>query len=102
MLPFWIPGNLHKFTKDNLPTVIKNTKPEMKTDFFSQKLVAVFDRCRLSMNDSVFIFEATIKALRCNVDEFMLSKSFVQRIREEKKKERPLAMKVDLQNGQQV
>ncbi|GBM40923.1 hypothetical protein AVEN_161570-1 [Araneus ventricosus] len=34
------------------------------------KLVAALDRCELSMRDSVFILEATIDALGCNIDEF--------------------------------
>ncbi|GBO06362.1 hypothetical protein AVEN_127552-1 [Araneus ventricosus] len=45
-------------------------------------------RCQLSKRDSVFILEATIDALGCNIDE----------IRTEKRKERAENIKIDFQN----
>ncbi|GBM87818.1 hypothetical protein AVEN_38487-1 [Araneus ventricosus] len=50
------------------------------------------------MRDSVFILEATIDALGCNIDEFPISKSSIQRIRTEKWKERAENIKIDFQN----
>ncbi|GBN15332.1 hypothetical protein AVEN_184217-1 [Araneus ventricosus] len=71
----------------------------MRKDFITPKLVAALDRHQLSMRDSVFILEATIDALGCNIDEFPISKSTIQRIRTEKWKERAENLKSDfLQN----
>ncbi|GBM30022.1 hypothetical protein AVEN_165594-1 [Araneus ventricosus] len=50
------------------------------------------------MRDSVFIFKATVDALGCNIDEFPISKSSIQRIRTEKWKERAENIKIDFQN----
>ncbi|GBM27143.1 hypothetical protein AVEN_155244-1 [Araneus ventricosus] len=50
------------------------------------------------MRDFVFILEATIDALACNIDEFPISKSSIQRIRTEKLKERAENIKIDFQN----
>ncbi|GBM83271.1 hypothetical protein AVEN_149772-1 [Araneus ventricosus] len=50
------------------------------------------------MLDSVFVLEATIDALGCNIDEFPISKSSIQRIRTEKRKERVENIKIDFQN----
>ncbi|GBN90161.1 hypothetical protein AVEN_230319-1 [Araneus ventricosus] len=45
----------------------------MKKDFITPKLVVALDRCQLSMRDSLFILEATIDVLGCNIDEFLIS-----------------------------
>ncbi|GBM32750.1 hypothetical protein AVEN_83722-1 [Araneus ventricosus] len=50
------------------------------------------------MRDSVFILEATIDALGCNIDEFPISKSSIQRIRTEKPTERAENIKIYFQN----
>ncbi|GBL85995.1 hypothetical protein AVEN_89057-1 [Araneus ventricosus] len=50
------------------------------------------------MLDSVFILEATIDALGCNVDKFPISKSSIQKIRTEKRKGRAENIKIDFQN----
>ncbi|GBN50935.1 hypothetical protein AVEN_114501-1 [Araneus ventricosus] len=50
------------------------------------------------MGDSVFKLEAIIDALGCNIDEFPINKSSIQRIRTEKRKERVESMKIDFQN----
>ncbi|GBM04715.1 hypothetical protein AVEN_172913-1 [Araneus ventricosus] len=70
----------------------------MRKDFITPKLVAALDKCQLSMRDSVFILEITIEALGCNIDEFPISKSSIQRIRTEKRKERAENIKIDFQN----
>lgn len=70
----------------------------MKKNFTTPKLVAALDRCQLSMRNSVFIIEATVEALGHNTDEFSISKSSMQRIRTEMRKERAEAIKVDFQN----
>ncbi|GBM03564.1 hypothetical protein AVEN_30340-1 [Araneus ventricosus] len=70
----------------------------MRKDFITRKLVAALDRCELSMQDFVFILEATIDALACNIDEFPICKSSIQRIRTEKLKERAESIKIDFQN----
>ncbi|GBO03620.1 hypothetical protein AVEN_154285-1 [Araneus ventricosus] len=62
-------------------------------------LVAALDRCELSIRDSVFILEAAIDALGCNIDEFPISKSSIQRIRTEKLKKRAKNIKNDFQNN---
>ncbi|GBN61840.1 hypothetical protein AVEN_210313-1 [Araneus ventricosus] len=60
---------------EDFPTLNKSSEPGtsksvMRRDFITPKLVAALDRCQLSMRDSVFILEATIDALGCNIDEF--------------------------------
>lgn len=60
--------------------------------------MAALDRCQLSMRNSVFIIEATIEALGYNTDEFPISKSSIQRIRTEMRRERAEAIKVEFQN----
>ncbi|GBN73477.1 hypothetical protein AVEN_137968-1 [Araneus ventricosus] len=50
------------------------------------------------MRDSAFILEVTIEALGCNIDEFPISKTSIQRIRTEKRKERAENIKIDFQN----
>ncbi|GBO23972.1 hypothetical protein AVEN_238350-1 [Araneus ventricosus] len=70
----------------------------MRKDFITPKLVAALDRCQLSMGDSVFVLEATIDALGGNIDEFPISKSSIQRIRTEKRKELAENIKIDFQN----
>ncbi|GBN15671.1 hypothetical protein AVEN_261218-1 [Araneus ventricosus] len=50
------------------------------------------------MRDSVFILEAIIDVLGCDIDEFPISKSSIQRIRTEKRKERAQNIKIDFQN----
>ncbi|GBO28454.1 hypothetical protein AVEN_242531-1 [Araneus ventricosus] len=88
---------------EDFPTLIESSEPGtsksvMHKDFITPKLVAALDRCQLSMRDSVFIHEATIDALGCNIDEFPISKSSIQRNRIEKRKERAENIKIDFQN----
>ncbi|GBN33099.1 hypothetical protein AVEN_87310-1 [Araneus ventricosus] len=70
----------------------------MKKDFITPKLVVALDRYQLSMRDFVFILEATIDVLGCNIDEFPISKSSIQRIRTEKRKECAKNIEIDFQN----
>ncbi|GBM73138.1 hypothetical protein AVEN_46282-1 [Araneus ventricosus] len=74
------------------------SKSVMRKDFITAKLVAALDRCQLSMRDSVFILEVIIDALGCNIVEFSISKSSIQRIRTEKRKERSENIKIDYRN----
>ncbi|GBN00849.1 hypothetical protein AVEN_246485-1 [Araneus ventricosus] len=88
---------------EDFPTLIESSDPGtsksvMRKDFINPTLVAALDRCQLSMRDSVFILEATIDILGCNIDGFPLSKSLIQRIRTEKRKERAENIKIDFQN----
>ncbi|GBN22109.1 hypothetical protein AVEN_177717-1 [Araneus ventricosus] len=88
---------------ENFPTLIESSefgicKSVMRKDFITPKFVAALDRCQLSMRDSVFIFEATIDALGCNIDEFPISMPSIQRIRTEKRKECEEDIKIDFQN----
>ncbi|GBN52707.1 hypothetical protein AVEN_247905-1 [Araneus ventricosus] len=88
---------------EDFPTLVVSSEPGtsksvMRKDFITPKLVAALDRCQLSMGDSVFVLEATIDALGCNIDEFPISKSSIQRIRTEKRKERAENIKIDFQN----
>ncbi|GBL83115.1 hypothetical protein AVEN_165334-1 [Araneus ventricosus] len=88
---------------EDFPTLIERSEPGtsksvMRKDFIIPKLVAALDRCQLSMGDSVFVLEATIDALGCNIDEFPISKSSIQKIRTEKRKERAENIKIDFQN----
>ncbi|GBM78176.1 hypothetical protein AVEN_176653-1 [Araneus ventricosus] len=88
---------------EEFPTLIERSEPGtsksvMRKDFITPKLVAALHRCQLSMGDSVFVLEATIDALGCNIDEFPISKSSIQRIRTEKRKERAENIKIDFQN----
>ncbi|GBM59702.1 hypothetical protein AVEN_204722-1 [Araneus ventricosus] len=85
------------------PTLIESTEPgtsklEIRKHFIIPKLVVALDSCQLSMGDSVFKLEAIIDALGCNIDEFPISKSSIQRIRTEKRKKRVESMKIDFQN----
>ncbi|GBO01544.1 hypothetical protein AVEN_226251-1 [Araneus ventricosus] len=70
----------------------------MGKDFITPKLVAALDRCQLGMGDSEFVLEATIDELGCNIDEFLISKSSIQRIRTEKRKEPMENIKIAFQN----
>ncbi|GBM80365.1 hypothetical protein AVEN_16459-1 [Araneus ventricosus] len=47
------------------------------------------------MGNSVLVLEATIDALGCNIDEFPISRSSIQRIRTEKRKERVENIKIN-------
>lgn len=92
-------------SQDYQPTTIENTQPETgeilrvpKKNFITSKLVAALDRCQLSVRDSVFILQATIEALGYNTDEYPISKSTIQRIRTEKRKERAKSIKIDFKN----
>ncbi|GBN12167.1 hypothetical protein AVEN_269036-1 [Araneus ventricosus] len=88
---------------EDFPTLIESSefltsKSVTRKDFITPKLVAALDRCQLSMGDSMFVLEATIDALGCNIDEFPISMSSIQRIRTEKRKERVESIKIDFQN----
>ncbi|GBM95187.1 hypothetical protein AVEN_75725-1 [Araneus ventricosus] len=88
---------------EDFPTLIETSKPGtsksvMRIDFIKPKLVVALDRCQLSMRDFVFILAATIDALGCNIDEFPISKSSIQKLRTEKRKERAENIKIDFQN----
>ncbi|GBL94056.1 hypothetical protein AVEN_185025-1 [Araneus ventricosus] len=70
---------------EDFPTLIESSEPGtsksvMRKDFITPKLFAALDRCQLSMGDSVFVLEATIDALVCNIDEFLISKSSILEI----------------------
>ncbi|GBM69485.1 hypothetical protein AVEN_67885-1 [Araneus ventricosus] len=85
---------------EDFPTLIESTEPGtsksvIRKHFITPKLVVALDRCR---GDSVFKLEAIIDALGCNNDEFPISKSSIQRIRTEKRKEREENIKIDFQN----
>lgn len=88
--------------QENLPNLTetrsKKKKTVMRKNFITPKLVAALHRCQLTMRDAVFIIEATIEALGHNTDEFPISKSSMQRVRTEKRKERAEAIKVNFQN----
>lgn len=93
--------------QENLPIPTGSTESDTDTDtnktpvrksFVTPKLVAALDRCHLSMRNSVYIIEATIEALGFNTDKFPISKSSIQRVRTEKRKERAEAIKVNFQN----
>ncbi|GBO27571.1 hypothetical protein AVEN_156525-1 [Araneus ventricosus] len=65
---------------EDFSTLIDSSEPGtsksvMRKDFITPKLVAALDRCQLSMGDIVFVLEATIDALGCNIGEFSISKS---------------------------
>ncbi|GBM11045.1 hypothetical protein AVEN_259741-1 [Araneus ventricosus] len=67
---------------EDSPTLIESSEPGaskslMRKDFITPKLVAALERCQLSMRDSVFILEATIDVLGCNIDEFPI-RNFIQ------------------------
>ncbi|GBM99012.1 hypothetical protein AVEN_2724-1 [Araneus ventricosus] len=88
---------------EDFPTLIESTEPGtsksvIRKHFITPKLVVALDRCQLSTGDSVFKLEAIIDALRCNIDEFPISKSSIQRIRTEKRKELEENIKIDFQN----
>ncbi|GBM95973.1 hypothetical protein AVEN_263324-1 [Araneus ventricosus] len=86
---------------EDFPTLIERSEPGTSKSvmmIITPKLVAALDRCQLSMGDSVFVLEATIDALGCNIDEFPISKFSIQRIRTEKRKERAGNIKIDFQN----
>ncbi|GBM68012.1 hypothetical protein AVEN_102748-1 [Araneus ventricosus] len=88
---------------EDFPTLIESSEPGtiksvMKKDFIIPKLVVALGRCQLSMLDSVFILEATIDALGCNIDAFLISKSSIQSIRTEKWKECAVNINIDFQN----
>ncbi|GBM09522.1 hypothetical protein AVEN_216764-1 [Araneus ventricosus] len=88
---------------EDFPTLIESTEPGtsksvIRKHFITPKLVVALNRCQLSMGETVFKLEAIIDALGCNIDEFPISKSSIQRIRTEKRKEREENIKIDFQN----
>ncbi|GBO42428.1 hypothetical protein AVEN_241147-1 [Araneus ventricosus] len=88
---------------EDFRTLIGSSEPGMsksvfRKDFTTPKLVVALDRCQLSTRDSVFILEAAIDVHGCNIEEFPISKSSIQRIRTEKRKERAENIKIDFQN----
>nr|CAH7757043.1 unnamed protein product [Callosobruchus chinensis] len=88
----------------NIPVMVKKSEmetsgPVMRKDLITPKLVAALDRCQLSIRNSVYILEATLEALGLNVDEYPISKSSIQRIRTEKRKERAEAIKLENSSG---
>ncbi|GBL92241.1 hypothetical protein AVEN_35799-1 [Araneus ventricosus] len=88
---------------EDFPTLIESTEPGtsksvIRKHFITPKLVVALDRCQISMGDSLFKLEAIIDALGCNINEFPISKSSIQRIRTEKRKEREENIKIDFQN----
>ncbi|GBN52774.1 hypothetical protein AVEN_124348-1 [Araneus ventricosus] len=92
-----------KIDSEDFLALIESSEPRtnksvMRKDFITPKLVPALDRCRVSMVDSVIVLEATIDALGCNIDEFPIRKSSIQRIRTEKRKERVENIKIDFQN----
>ncbi|GBM32157.1 hypothetical protein AVEN_11936-1 [Araneus ventricosus] len=88
---------------EDFPTLIESSesgtsKSVMRKDFITPKLVAALNRCLLSMRASMFILEATIDALGCNIDEFPISKSSIQRIGTKKQTECAENIKIDFLN----
>ncbi|GBN68933.1 hypothetical protein AVEN_264249-1 [Araneus ventricosus] len=88
---------------EDFPTLIESSEPGrsksvIRKHFITPKLVVALDRCQLNMRDFVFKFEATINALGCNIGEFPISKTSIQIIRTEKRKEREENIKIDFQN----
>lgn len=69
------------------------------TDIITPKLVAALDRCQLSVRDTVYVLQATAEALGHNVDELIINKSSIHRIREAKRRERADAIKVAFKNN---
>ena len=65
--------------------------------FITPKLASALNRCQLSIRDAVFILQATIEALGYNIDDFLINKSSIQRIRTIKRKQRAKAIEVDFQ-----
>ena len=65
--------------------------------FITPKLASALDRCQLSIRDSVFILQARIEALGYYIDDFLINKSSIQRIRTIKRKQRAKAIEVDFQ-----
>lgn len=53
------------------------TKKRVMTDFITTKLVAVLDRCQLSIRDSVYILQAAVEALSLNFDDYTINKSSI-------------------------
>lgn len=92
-------------SQEKQQTDIEITQPETgqiviatKKNLITPKLEVALDRCHLSMRDSVFVLQATIEGFGHNVDEYLISKLSIQRIRMEKRKERAEAIKIDFKN----
>jgi hypothetical protein len=63
---------------EQFPEMSMKAKRDRK-NFITTKLVLAFDRCQLSVRDSVFIVQATIEALGLDTDDFPVNKSTIQR-----------------------
>lgn len=81
----------------DVPCPEKSSKRGRK-NIITPKLVAVLDRCQLSIRDSVYILHAVVEALGLCSDDFTINKSSIQRIRTETRKTRAEAIKTDFQN----
>jgi hypothetical protein len=42
----------------------------------------VLDRCQLSIRDFVYVLQATLKTLNCNIDDYIINQSSIYRARE--------------------
>lgn len=90
--------NLPSTSQSQSVTSLSATK-RGRTCFITPKLVAVLDRCQLSVRDSVYILQAVVEALGLSCEEFSINKSSIQRIRTQMRKERAESIKTDFQNN---
>lgn len=70
-----------------------------RKNLITPKVVAVLDRCQLSVRDSVYIIQAILEALDLRCDEFSINKSSIQRIRTQMRKSRAETIKSDFKNN---
>ncbi|GBP26675.1 hypothetical protein EVAR_23445_1 [Eumeta japonica] len=89
-----LPSTSHKVSSE--PTTRKN---RARKDFITPKLIAVLDRCQLSIRDSVYIIQAVVEALDLSCDDFPINISSIQRIRTQSRKDRVESIKSDFQNN---
>jgi hypothetical protein len=63
-----------------------STNKRARTQFINDKLVTVLDRCKVSDRDATHILMATAQALGHNVDDLVINRSSIHRVREHLRK----------------
>lgn len=81
------------------PSLQRDSSKRGRKNLITPKVVAVLDRCQLSIRDSVYIIQAILEALDLRCDEYSINKSSIQRIRTQMRKSRAETIKTDFKNN---
>jgi len=82
--------------EESYETTTTNTRG--RTQFINDKLVTVLDRCKVSDRDATHILMATAQALGHNVDDLVINRSSIHRVREKVRKLRAEQLRSSFNN----